>query len=82
VIITTKQGAGVRPRSRSSRTTGYQEIAKEVQAARRGRLHETTRTVRPELEQPYTPFPDSTKQRLLASGVNTAGRMSSSARAA
>jgi TonB-dependent starch-binding outer membrane protein SusC len=71
VIVTTKQGRGVRPAFTIDSYTGYQEIAKKYKLLDAAGYMNYANTFAQNSSQAYTPFPDSTKARLLASGVNT-----------
>src|SRR5262245_31050213 len=71
VIITTKQGHGVRPTFTLDSYTGFQSIAKTDDLLDAKGYMDYANAFGQNSSQQYTPFPDSVKARLLASGVNT-----------
>ena len=71
VIITTKQGRGTRPQFTIDSYTGMQGIAKKYKLLDAAGYMDYANAFGQNSSQAYTPFPDSTKQRLLASGINT-----------
>jgi TonB-linked SusC/RagA family outer membrane protein len=71
VIITTKQGRGTKPQFSIDYSTGASTLAKKYKMLNAAQYMDYANTFAQGSSAPYTPFPDSTKARLLASGVNT-----------
>jgi len=71
VIITTKQGRGTRPTFSLDTYSGWQNVAKRYDLLNAGEYMDYANAYGQGSSTPFTPFPDSVKQRLLASGINT-----------
>jgi TonB-linked SusC/RagA family outer membrane protein len=71
VIITTKQGRGARPAFNIDSYTGFQTLAKKYNLLDAAGYMNYANAFGQNSSQAYTPFPDTTKARLLASGINT-----------
>jgi TonB-linked SusC/RagA family outer membrane protein len=71
VIITTKQGRGTKPVFSLDYYTGTQKVAKTYDLLDAKGYMDYANAFGAASSTPYTPFPDSTYQRLLASGINT-----------
>lgn len=71
VIITTKQGRGTKPTFSADYSTGWSNVAKKYQMLDATQYMNYANTFAQGSSTPYTPFPDSTKARILASGINT-----------
>jgi TonB-linked SusC/RagA family outer membrane protein len=71
VIITTKQGRGTKPVFSLDFYTGAQTLAKKYDLLSAAEYIDYANLFGQNASTPYTPFPDSVKTRLLASGVNT-----------
>jgi TonB-linked SusC/RagA family outer membrane protein len=71
VIITTKQGRGTRPQFTMDAYTGAQTVAKRYDLLNAAEYMNFANEYGQNSSTPYTPFPDSTKTRLLNSGINT-----------
>jgi TonB-linked SusC/RagA family outer membrane protein len=71
VIITTKQGEGSKPKFGLNYSTGVQTLAKKYEMLNSAEYMDFANEYAQNSSQPYTPFPDTTKARILASGINT-----------
>ena len=71
VIITTKQGNGTKPQFSIESYTGVSSIAKKYDLLDAASWMDYANEYEQNSSQPFTPFPDSTKARILASGINT-----------
>ena len=71
VIITTKQGRGTKPAVSIEYSTGSSRVAKTYKVLNAAQYMDYANTYGQGSSQPYLPFPDSTKARILAAGINT-----------
>jgi len=71
VIITTKQGRGTRPQFALDFYTSYQSLAKKYDMLNAAEYMDYANEYGQNSSNAFTPFPDSTRARILASGVNT-----------
>lgn len=71
VIITTKQGRGTKPTFTLDYSTGASTLAKKYGVLNSAQYMEYANIYAQGSSTPFLPFPDSTKARILASGVNT-----------
>ncbi len=71
VIITTKQGRGSKPQFSIESYTGASSVAKTYDLLNAAEYIDFANEYGKNSSTPYTPFPDTTKARLLASGVDT-----------
>ena len=71
VIITTKQGEGSKPKFGLDYYTGTQSLAKKYDMLNAAEYIDYANTYGQNSGTAFTPFPDTTKARLLASGINT-----------
>jgi len=71
VIITTKQGEGSKPKFGLDYYTGVSSLAKKYEMLNAGEYMDYANEYGQNSSAPYTPFPDTTKQRILAEGINT-----------
>ncbi len=71
VIIVTKQGRGTKPQFTLDTYTGFQSVAKKYDLLNAAEYMDYANEFGKNSSTAYTPFPDSVKQRLLASGINT-----------
>jgi len=71
VIITTKQGRGTRPQFSIDAYSGAASVAKKYDLLDAAGYMDYANAYGAASSTPFTPFPDSVKSRLLASGVNT-----------
>lgn len=71
VIITTKQGRGSKPQFSVESYSGVSSIAKKYDLLDAASYMDYANEYGQNSSQPYTPFPDSTRARILAEGLNT-----------
>jgi TonB-linked SusC/RagA family outer membrane protein len=71
VIITTRQGRGTRPQFSLETYTGAAQVAKTYDLLNAQQYMDYANTFAANSSTPFNPFPDSTRARILASGVNT-----------
>jgi TonB-linked SusC/RagA family outer membrane protein len=71
VIITTKQGRGTKPEFSLDWYTGTSTVAKRYSLLNASEYMAYANEFGKNSSQPYTPFPDSVRAAILASGVNT-----------
>jgi TonB-dependent starch-binding outer membrane protein SusC len=71
VIITTRQGRGTKPQFSLDYYTGTQSIAKKYPMLNAAEYIQYANEFGQNSSTAYTPFPDTTKARLLASGIDT-----------
>ena len=71
VIITTKQGRGTRPQFGLDTYVGSQSLAKKYDLLNAAEYMDYANTYGQGSSTPYTPFPDSVKAAILASGIDT-----------
>ena len=71
VIITTKQGRGSKPQFSIESYTGTSKIAKTYDLLESNDYMSYANEYAQNLSTPFTPFPDSTRARILAEGINT-----------
>ena len=71
VIITTKQGRGTKPQFTLDYSTGTSSLAKKYEMLNAAQYMDYANTFAQGSSTPFLPFPDSTKQRILTSGINT-----------
>ncbi|MDQ3309119.1 MAG: SusC/RagA family TonB-linked outer membrane protein, partial [Gemmatimonadota bacterium] len=71
VIITTKQGTGTKPQFTFDYYTGAQQLAKRYDLLNAQEYMDYANEFAQNSSQPYTPFPDSVYNAVLASGINT-----------
>ena len=71
VIITTKQGEGSKPHFGLDAYTGAQTVAKTYDLLNAAEYMDYANTYGQNSGAPFTPFPDSVRNAILASGVNT-----------
>jgi TonB-linked SusC/RagA family outer membrane protein len=71
VIITTKQGRGTKPVFTMDYSTGAASLAKKYKLLNAAQYMDYANTYGQASSTPFTPFPDSTKTRILGSGLNT-----------
>src|SRR5512140_2385597 len=71
VIITTKQGRGTKPVFSLDSYAGQSTIAKKYDLLNSAQFMDYANEYGANSSTPFTPFPDSTKARILASGINT-----------
>jgi TonB-linked SusC/RagA family outer membrane protein len=71
VIITTKQGRGARPQLTVDYYAGMQTLAKKYELLNAEEWMDYANEYGRNNSNPFTPFPDSLKQQVLASGINT-----------
>jgi TonB-linked SusC/RagA family outer membrane protein len=71
VIITTKQGKGTKPTFSIDAYTGFQGVAKRYDLLDAAGYMNYANAYGQGSSTPYTPFPDSTKAKILAAGINT-----------
>ncbi|HVF40933.1 MAG TPA: SusC/RagA family TonB-linked outer membrane protein, partial [Gemmatimonadaceae bacterium] len=71
VIITTKQGRGSKPQFTVESYTGMSEVTKKYDLLSAAEYMDYANEFGRNSSNAFTPFPDTTKARLLASGVNT-----------
>jgi len=71
VIITTKQGTGTQPQFSLDWYAGTQRIAKTYSLLDAAQFMDYANEYGKNSSQAYTPFPDSVRNAILASGINT-----------
>jgi TonB-linked SusC/RagA family outer membrane protein len=71
VIITTRQGRGAKPTFSLDYSTGFSNVAKTYDLLNAEQYMDYANTFGQNSSTPFTPFPDTTRARLLASGINT-----------
>jgi TonB-dependent starch-binding outer membrane protein SusC len=71
VIVTTKQGRGTKPNFTIDYFTGTQSVAKRYDLLNATEFMDYANTFGANSGTPYTPFPDSIYNAIVASGVNT-----------
>src|SRR5688572_19777752 len=71
VIITTKQGRGTKPQFSVESYSGMSQVAKTYELLNAAGYMDYANTYGQNNSTPFLPFPDSTKARILASGINT-----------
>jgi TonB-linked SusC/RagA family outer membrane protein len=71
VIITTRQGRGAKPTFTLDYSTGVSSVAKKYDLLNAAEYMDYANTFGQGSSTPFTPFPDSVKQSILASGINT-----------
>jgi len=71
VIITTRQGRGTKPTFTADYYSGAQTVAKTYDLLDAKGYMDYANTFGQNSSTPYTPFPDSVRAAILASGVNT-----------
>lgn len=71
VIITTKQGTGSRPHFSIDAYTGVQSVARRYDLLNAAQYMDYANQYGQNSSTPFTPFPDSIKAAILASGINT-----------
>ncbi|HEY0811167.1 MAG TPA: TonB-dependent receptor, partial [Longimicrobiales bacterium] len=71
IIITTKQGRGTRPQFSLDYYTGIQSVAKRYDLLNAQEWMDYANEFGANSGTPFTPFPDSVYNRVLATGVNT-----------
>lgn len=71
IIITTKQGRGSKPQFSVESYSGVSSLAKKYDLLDAAGYMDYANEYARNQSNPFTPFPDSTKARILASGVNT-----------
>lgn len=71
VIITTRQGRGTRPQFSFDSYVGVQSLAKQYEMLNAEQYMDYANAFGQNASSPYTPFPDSVRARIVASGVNT-----------
>ncbi len=71
VIITTKQGRGSKPQFSLESYSGSAKIAKTYDLLNSAGYMDYANAFGAQSSTPFLPFPDSTKARILASGINT-----------
>jgi TonB-linked SusC/RagA family outer membrane protein len=71
IIITTKQGKGTKPQFSIESYAGSSTIAKKYDLLDAASYMDYANEYHENASVPFTPFPDSTKARILAEGTNT-----------
>lgn len=71
VIVTTKQGRGTKPVFSLDSYAGQSEVAKKYNLLNSEQFMDYANEYGANSSTPFNPFPDSTKARILASGINT-----------
>jgi TonB-linked SusC/RagA family outer membrane protein len=71
VIITTKQGRGTKPAVTLDYSTGTAVLAKKYAMLNAAQYMDYANIYGQNNSTPYLPFPDSTKERILSSGIDT-----------
>ncbi|MES2180170.1 MAG: TonB-dependent receptor [Gemmatimonadota bacterium] len=71
VIITTKQGRGTKPQFSVDYSSGVSSLSKKYEMLNAEQYMNYANTFAQGSSTPYTPFPDTTKARILGSGINT-----------
>ena len=71
VIITTKQGRGTKPQFSVDYSTGASRLSKKYELLNATQYMDYANTFAQASSSPYLPFPDSTKARITAAGLNT-----------
>jgi TonB-linked SusC/RagA family outer membrane protein len=71
VIITTKQGRGTKPQFSVESYSGMSQVAKKYELLNAAEFMDYANEFGANVSNSYLPFPDTTKARLLASGVDT-----------
>ena len=71
VIITTKQGRGTKPQFGLDTYVGTQRIARKYDLLNAAEYMDYANEYGQNSSTPFTPFPDSVKAAILASGINT-----------
>lgn len=71
VIVTTKQGRGTKPVFSLDSYAGQSTVAKKYNLLNSAQFMDYANEYGQNSSTPFLPFPDSTKQRILASGINT-----------
>jgi TonB-dependent SusC/RagA subfamily outer membrane receptor len=71
VIITTKQGRGTKPTFSLDYATGVSDLAKKYDLLNAQQYMDYANAFAQGSSTPYLPFPDSTKSRIIASGIDT-----------
>lgn len=71
VIITTKQGKGTKPQFSIESYAGASTIAKKYDLLDAAGYMDYANEYEQNASNPFTPFPDSTRARILAEGLNT-----------
>lgn len=71
VIITTKQGRGTKPQFSVESYSGVASIAKKYDLLDAASYMDYANEYGQNSSQPFLPFPDSTRARILAEGINT-----------
>jgi TonB-linked SusC/RagA family outer membrane protein len=71
VIITTKQGRGTKPQFTLDYSTGTSTLAKKYEMLNAAQYMDYANTFAQGSSTPFLPFPDTTKARIIASGINT-----------
>jgi TonB-linked SusC/RagA family outer membrane protein len=71
VIITTRQGRGAKPTFSLDYSTGYSSVAKKYDLLNAAQYMDYANAYGQNSSTPFMPFPDSVKNAILASGVDT-----------
>jgi TonB-linked SusC/RagA family outer membrane protein len=71
VIITTRQGRGTKPQFSLDTYTGTQTVTKRYDLLNATEYMDYANEYGKNSSTPFTPFPDTTRARLLAQGINT-----------
>ncbi|HET6228698.1 MAG TPA: TonB-dependent receptor [Longimicrobiaceae bacterium] len=71
VIITTKQGRGTKPQFSLDYYTGTQSVAKRYDLLNAQEYMDYANQFAANASTPYVPFPDSTRARIVAAGLDT-----------
>ena len=71
IIVTTKQGRGTKPQLTMDYFTGTQSVAKRYDLLNAAEWMDYANEFGANSSTPFTPFPDSIRSRILASGVDT-----------